>query len=163
MIVVQNRLVESFDILPEVAGVKPVYRWGNEHHLIKLLQLFEKEAQSPYPLIYQISNMSSQNEQRNEVTVDLSLVLAVRNKETQLLNENRWAMTYKDVLFPLAKNIETLFKKSQVFRWDGEYKLYEFPNYGSGKENFTVDIWDALRFDTRIIITNNCLFNIQFD
>lgn len=172
MIVVENKLAQAFDTLPNIGtnpnadppaiGFKPVYRWGNEHHLLKLIELFQKDQTTPYPLIYQVSNTSRPNIQRKNVEVDLQLILAVQSLDTSLLNENRWAMNYKDVLFPLAENIRKLFFKSQMFLWDGEYELLEFPNYGNGKENFTIDKWDALRFDTTITITNNCLNKIYF-
>lgn len=162
MIVVENKLVQAFDTLPNIGGKKPTYRWGNEHHLLKQLELFQKKSKTPYPLIYQVSNTQKPNVQRKTVEVDLQLILAVRSTNTSLLNENRWAMNYKDFLFPLAENIRKLFFKSQMFLWNGEYDLLEFPNYGNGKENFTIDIWDALRFDTTITITNNCLNKIYF-
>lgn len=154
MIIVENRLIEAFDMLPEIGGIKPTYRWGNEEHLLKLLELFSKSNATPYPLIYQVTNEDEPNNVNTEV--DLKLILAVRNIDTALLNENRWAMTYKDVLFPLAQNIITVFNKSGIFLWNGQYKLYKFPNYGNGKENFTTDIWDALRIDTNIKITTYC-------
>lgn len=171
MIIVENRLVEAFDLLPAMGiseeapdGFKPVYEWGNEYHLIKLLKSFEDNGKTPYPLIYQVSNSSDQNYKRQEAEVRLSLILAVRNTQTEQLNGNRWAMTYKDILYPLASNIEQMFAKGSIFTaWSKEYTLTSFPNYGNGKENFTTDIWDALRFDTTITINNNCLTNIFFD
>lgn len=160
MISVEKRLNTGFDTLPEIGGFKPTYKWGNEFHLLKQLEL----NSYPYPLIYQTSNRSTQNSKARTVTTDLTLVLAVRETKTELLNENRWAMSYGQVLYPLATYIETLFTKGGIFLWDGEYTLEEFPNYGSGTENFTIDKWDALRFETTITIYDNthCLKKFKY-
>lgn len=152
MVIVEEINSEVFDQLPTRNGFKPVYDWGNEYNLIKTLQLFEKDGKSPYPLIYQTSKGSEQNSSANIATIDLVFILACRNLETDLTNRNRWALTYKNILYPLVADIEKCFKKAGVYVWDGNYTVDEFPNYGNGKENKTVDIWDALLFKTSIQI-----------
>lgn len=156
MINKEQRLVEAFGKLPETDGKKPTYRWGNEYHLLKQLEQFQKVTKSPYPLIYQLSNEVNPNAATNKAKISLSLIIAVRETDTALLNENRWAKSYNNILFPVALNIVTLLNKCGIFLWNEEYTLTEFPNYGNGKENFTVDKWDALRFDTEITITDYC-------
>lgn len=164
MISVEKRLNAGFDTLPAIGGLKPTYKWGNQYHLLKQLELLQKNNKSPYPLIYQTSNRSTQDSKARTVTTDLTLVLAMRETKTDLLNENRWAMSYGQVLYPLASHIETLFTKGGIFLWDGQYTLEEFPNYGSGTENFTIDKWDALRFETTITIYDetHCLKTFKY-
>lgn len=164
MVIVEEINTEVFNQLPMRNGFKPVYKWGNEHHLIKQLQLFDKEGKSAYPLIYQTSNRSEQNSTTKLASTDLVFILACRNLETDLLNENRWAMTYKNILYPLVADIENCFRKAGVYVWDGSFTVEEFPNYGNGKENKTVDIWDALLFKTSIQIEGKkCVnSNIKF-
>lgn len=181
MIIVEEQLMKAFNTLPELGGYpetettlavapfKPVFKWGNEAHLIKQLELFAKSNTSPYPLIYKLSNTDDDNANKNYVETDLVLILATRNMETELLNENRWAMSYEEILWPLAKNIETLFKKSQMFVWDGEFKKTTYPNYGGenntekDKKNHTIDIWDALKLEFRgLKIRNTCVGEFKY-
>lgn len=158
MIIVEELLSKSFAKLPVTGDKKPVYRWGNKDHLIKILEQYQKANQTPYPLIYQVSNRSTQSPKASEVTTNLELVIAVRNIEFDMLNERRWATTYKGLLYPVLENIQTLFTKGNIFLWDSEYTIQEFPNYGNGTEHFTVDHWDAIRFETSITIYGNrCL------
>lgn len=149
--------------LPQSAGFRPVYEWGNEMHLIKLLNEFAKDKKSPYPLIYQTSNTSDQDNVRNSCDTDLVFIIACRNLETDLLNKNRWAMSYRKILYPLVKNIEKCFNRAGIYNWDGKFKVQEFPNYGSGTENKTTDIWDALLFSTTVTINGkDCIKTIKF-
>lgn len=163
MIIVEERLTEAFDQLPLIDGFKPVYDWGNEMHLIASLNEYAKNSVSPYPLIYQTSSESDQQSRAKECTTNLRLVLACRNESTELLNKNRWAMSYRNILFPLAQNIERAFFGATIFTWDGEYGLNEFPNYGNGNEFKSPDIWDALVFETKININANCINTINFN
>lgn len=159
-------LVDGYN--PELAesnGFKPVFKWGNEKHLIKQIKEFDKESRSIYPLIYQTSNRSEQDVIRNSCTTELVFILACRNLETDLMNENRWAMSYKNILYPLVKNIETCFNRAGIYVWDGIYTVQEFPNYGENDQNKTTDIWDALLFTTSITIQGNksCINTIKFN
>ena len=180
MVVVEKKNSLVFDQLPLMAvnlvgnpdynpnmpisnGFKPVYKWGNEKHLIKQLKEFDKEKISIYPLIYQTSNQSDQDNVRNTCITDLTFILACRNLQTELLNEQRWAMSYEKILYPLVQNMEICFNKAGIYNWDGKFTIQEFPNYGNGEENKTTDIWDALLFNTRITIDGNyCINTIKF-
>lgn len=164
MIIVQDILAKGFNTLPLTDDKKPVYNWGNELHLLKVLELYQKSNAYPYPLIYQVSNTSTQREQSSEATINLELIIATRETRVDLLNENRWAYSYKQLLYPVLINIVTLFMQGvNTFTWNGEYTVREFPNYGNGQENFTIDLWDALRFETTITLNNNCLNTILYD
>lgn len=166
---VHQRFLDAFAMLPKVGGYpangdipanegyQPNYDWGNELHLNQLIRLYHNDNENPYPLIYNISNVTSQDSKKELASYDnLSLILATRNTCTELVNPQRWATSYKNILFPLANNIVTLFEKNAIFQWTGEFELLEFPNYGENDENMTTDIWDALRIDTSITINNQC-------
>jgi hypothetical protein len=152
MIVVEEFLDGLFDNLPLIDGFKPIYKWGNKDHLLKQIELFSKVSQSPYPLIYQTSNVSNQG--NDECEVSLSLVLACQNTNVDLTNEQRWAMSFRNILNPLTQNIENILKRSGQVVWNGNYRKTDFPNYGSGEENFTIDKWDAVLLEVTIKITN---------
>ena len=152
MIVVEEFLDGLFDNLPLIDGFKSIYKWGNKDHLLKQIELFSKSSQTPYPLIYQTSNVSNQG--NDECEVSLSLVLACQNTNVDLTNEERWAMSFRNVLNPLTKNIENILRRSGQVTWNGNYKKTDFPNYGNGEENFTIDKWDAVLLELTIKITN---------
>lgn len=152
MIVVEKFLETLFVDLPLIDGFTTVYKWGNKLHLLKQLELYSKEARTIYPLIYQTSNSSVQS--KGECETKLSFVLACQNLNVDLTNEQRWAMSYENVLYPLVENIENVFRASGSVTWTNSYTITEFPNYGNGEENFTIDKWDAILLETTIKITN---------
>jgi len=163
MIIVEQRLSDAFDQLPTIDGFKPVYDWGNKFQLLALLKSYENDKKSPYPLVYQLSNDSTQEPNKNTAETRLRLILATRNLQTELLNRNRWAMSYRNVLFPLVTNIEKVILRAGIFNSLPVYRLYTHPNYGNQEnENFTADIWDALEMEfTEPLIINNSCINTQ--
>jgi len=90
----------------------------------------------------------------NQCNVTLSLVLACQNINVDLTNEQRWAMSFRNILNPLTQNIENIFKRSGQITWNGEYTKTDFPNYGNGEESFTIDKWDAVLLEVTIKISN---------
>ena len=162
MIVVEEILTEIFEQLPSIDGFKPIYKWGNEFHLQQQLELYSKAKTSPYPLIYQTSNLSKQQTFKNECEAKLKLVLACQNTNVSLTNEERWAMSYRNILYPLLGNIEKCFTGAGCVVWNGDYDMQEFPNYGNGKDNFTLDVWDAIVIDVKIQIIKGCVRQIRF-
>lgn len=165
MIVVEKRLTDVFSQLPEIDGFKPIYKWGNEEHLIQQLTLFSKENKSIYPLIYQTSIGSNQDAIAKTAEVKPTFILACRNENVSLVNENRWAMSYENVLYPLVDNIEKCFHRAGIFMWDGKFRVDEYPNYKSiTHKNKTIDIWDALTitFLNNVTINDRCINTIKF-
>jgi len=166
MIVVEERLNDVFSQLPEIDGFKPVFDWGNQYNLMAVLKSYADAKESPYPLIYQDITESEENQFSRgdgEVELNLKLIIACSNPATELLNKNRWAMSYRNVLFPVVENIEKCFYKAGIFTWTGEYGLKKHPNYGNGEENFTTDIWDALVLRvSNMKIDTNCIQQINF-
>lgn len=166
MIEPHSILTQAFKSMPPVADNKVVsYKWGDELHLNKLIKLYQNNRDNIYPLIYNVSNHYNLDTLRKRIDyTPLSLVIATRNANVDWHNGNRWATSYKDVLFPVVNNIMQLLKKSGVFIWDGEFTLYEFPNYSNKDENATTDIWDAVRLDiSRITITDRCIQPILYE
>jgi len=163
MIVVEDKLAQAFDLLPEIQGFKPRYESGNDIHLNKYLKEMADSSKSPYPLIYQVSNKDEGNNIDSTTKSRLVFVLATREKKTELLNSNRLKMSFKNVLIPLCENMFTLFNKAGIFIWDGTYTVEKFYNYGDGENNKTIDIWDALRLTIDLGINENCINkNIKF-
>lgn len=165
MIVVEERLTAAFEQLPQVAGGQPYFDFGNKEHLISLLKLFSDENRSPYPILYLMSNEDEQNCIGDEADHRIYLVIATRNIEMNMLNKNRWALSYRNVLFPVVGMVEKVFNRAGIFKWDGKYKLTKYPNYGSGEENFTTDIWDAVVVETdmKFLGLQHCIQTINFN
>lgn len=153
---------DTYAGIPAVGGLKPIYEFGDEYHLNAIIKLYNQDKKSIYPLIYNIENLSTQSSRGNITEVSLKLIIATRNKHTERKNTQRWATSYRNVLFPIAQHLDTLFTKSRMFVYDGEAVLREFPNYGNGKENETTDVWDALRLDTTLQIRNGCIGNFKY-
>lgn len=162
MIVVEEKLTELFEQLPLIDGFKPIYKWGNEFHLQQQLKIYSEAKVSLYPLIYQTSNLSKQHTFAETCDATLKIVLACQNTEVNLTNEQRWEMSYKNILYPLLRNIETCFRSAGIIVWDGDYNMQEFPNYGNGKDEFTMDIWDAIAIEVKIQIIQGCIPQIKF-
>lgn len=166
MIILENRLTEVFDQLPEIDGFKPVFDFGNQFHLDALLKRYSENNTCIYPLVYlDITEYEEDHEQfEQEMTTDIKLIVACQNTDTTLLNKNRWAMSYDKVLFPMTENIKKAMLGANIFNWDGRFKIKKFPNYGNGDENKPIDIWDALTIRiSNVIVTNDCVNEINFN
>lgn len=166
MIEPHSILTDAFTSMPAVANnKKATYKWGDAMHLNKLIKLYQNNKENIYPLIYNVSNHYKITGRQQYIEYSpLSIVIATRNGNVDWHNGNRWATSYKDVLFPVVNNVIQLFKKAGIFLWDGEFTLYEFPNYSNNDENATTDIWDAVRLDIpNITITGTCLQPILYD
>lgn len=156
-------LTEIIAQLPKIQGLENNYKWGDALHLNKLIKLYNNEQRNFYPLIYNVSNNYEVQKTTQYINYrPLSLVIATRNANVDWHNGNRWATSYNNVLFPIAYYLFQSFKKSQVFQWDGSYRIFEFPNFGEDDENFATDIVDALRIDVNITLTNRCPQPILF-
>jgi len=164
MINPHETLLATFSNLPNALGKKVHYRWGDEYELNKLIKLYQNGGESPYPMIYNVSNTYSLSKKGYIEYNPISLVIMTRNENKDWHNGNRWKTSYQTVLFPVLNNIIEIFKKSNVFSaFDVEQaKVSEFPDYGNGRESELTDIVDALRLDARVVITDNCYIPFPF-
>lgn len=162
MIVVEEKLAELFNLLPPFPDtngnmVKPVYHFGDG---IEANEFIKKRNHAVYPLIYQNLTEETQNIKANTVSTRLEIVLCVKTR-TEMLNTERWATTYRNVLMPLLNNIGILFTKSNVILSNLEFDIAKFPNYSeteSKQKNAFIDIVDAIRVRVPITIDGNlCL------
>ena len=162
MIVVEEKLAELFNLLPPFPDtngnmVKPVYHFGDG---IEANEFIKKRNRAVYPLIYQNLTEETQNIKANTVSTRLEIVLCVKTR-TEMLNTERWATTYRDVLMPLLNNIGILFTKSNIILSNLEFDIAKFPNYSeteSKQKNAFIDIVDAIRVRVPITIDGNlCL------
>ena len=153
MIVVEEKINEVLSQLPTVLGLTPIYAWGNEKHLNKWV---EKKPDT-YPLIYQTSKNEEQNVGANTVKTNWEAVIATQNKNTDLFNDERWALSFRNALNPLAENIVKGFELAGFIIENDIVNTERYGNYGDGDKHFTIDIWDAMTFKCTLIINNNCI------
>jgi len=172
MIVLEDRLKEIFDTLPDVvlgtSSFKPTFSFGDEKHLNAYIKATKNQS-SIYPLIWLVyPNTEVHNYSERQLKSSVTLILAVRNKEVSWLNERRFKNTYSQILIPLLENVLKSFKGTKIasINRDTEgnlYRLTKFPNYGNtetnGDKHFTTDIWDAIRVEFDLTV-NNCKIDI---
>lgn len=174
-LVVEEYLYEIFNLIPartftDIKGAaqtvsKPTYHFGDAKECNSLIRLKEGGI---YPLIYQISVQETQLPKAGSVTTNLELVLATRNKKVSLLNTERWATSYRNILMPLVNNIYQALNESGIVDFDRTYELEKRPNYSETEAktaNAFIDIVDAVIFRATITIRNRpCLNkNIKFN
>ena len=79
--------------------------------------------------------------------------------------EYQFNKTFNKVLFPLLDNINKLFIRANITSYNEEFELTKYPNYSdneSADEHAGIFIWDALKVDLDLTITDDCLKNIRF-
>lgn len=178
-IVVEEVLSDIFNLIPDrqysyakdddtitVTVPKPRYYFGDAKECNALIK---KRGEKIYPLIFQTSNSEGHNRDAREVTTDLVLVLAHRNTRIDLLNTQRWATSYRNILMPLVDNVIQALSESGLIRFDGTYTLEKVPNYSETEakdKNAFIDIVDAIIFRATITLNvkNKCINkNINFN
>lgn len=170
MIIVENRLKELFDTLPSVqiggTSYPAIFKYGDQKELMLFLSTTKGNTVKPYPLIWYVyPNAETDNGHGQEVSLTLSLVLAV-NSDAKMLNPERKETTYKTILEPLRDNVRTALKRASILNViaDGDgtrFTTTKFPNYSGDDNNAEAselqDVWDAIKQVQNVTINNNCL------
>lgn len=160
MILVEKRLKELFNTLPEIEvngkNYKPQFDFGSHKDLLKFLNQKAKEGGTVYPLIWLETPIEKVGKE-NRITVDLKLVLATLTN-SEISNIERLNLTFGTTLVPLYKNVLKALQQSGFtqIRNKGKNKRTDFFNYGvKENENQATDVWDAIKFECDLEI-NNC-------
>lgn len=162
-IVIEDKLESIFGLIPSRSFVnpklsvvevpKPTYDYGGFEEYNALLK---ERGSSIYPLIFQRLTRLNENDKAYEVTIDLELIIAKNNKNTELRNPTRWKTSYRNILMPLVNNIVQAFNECGIVRWTGEYGLDRHPNYAANNDekdsNASIDIIDAVVFTATITV-----------
>ncbi len=162
MIVVEEKINTILSQIPAVLDNTPKYAWGDELHLDKLLGAWKQNGVNPYPLIYQTSKEEIHNDRLNECETKWRAVIATQNDNTDLTNDERWKLSFKNELNPMIRRIVEGFKKSGIIDWEGRFKIARYGNYGDSNEHFTEDIWDAISFEADIKVNDECVKTIRW-
>lgn len=174
-IIVEDRLKEVFDTLPDITiasvDYTPVFKYGDQKELMLFLSTTKADDVKPYPLIWYVyPNVETDDGNDGEVALTLSLVMAVNNGKTSMLNDERKETTYATILEPLRNNVRIALKRANIVNLlitDGiKFTTTKFPNY-SGDDNNTeaselTDVWDAIKQVQNVIINSDCLRTILY-
>ena len=168
---VEERLAGMFAYLPNSVSIsgsttlKPIFGYGDLKELNAFLKVKHTDrSRTPYPLIWLLYPYG-ENHTKTDVSIKkLSLILAMQTNAS-MGNVERMNKTFNKVLLPLLDNIHTLFIRANITSYDEEFELTKYPNYSDNSgadEHAGIFIWDALKVELDLIITDDCLKNIRF-
>jgi hypothetical protein len=169
MIIAEDRFIPLFDTLPSItvdnSDYKPNYDFGSHEDLLRYLNQKAKEGGKIYPLVWVETpiNLKGYSKKRGKV----KFVLATLSN-SELSNRERLEVTIKPTLIPLYNNIITALCQSgfsQILnRNDENYDIHY--NYGvkekDEKKSEATDIWDAIKFECELQLTDECLKKINY-
>lgn len=169
-IIVESRLQELFNYLPEMTSLKgntthkPIFKYGDEKALNTFLKLKKNET-PPYPLIWLIYPYKEEHKRSKVLLNNISFVLALETNAV-MLNDERIKITYEKGLIPLYNNIKHLFKFGNIINVKNHYyDIVKYPNYTGepdDNKNQVGYIWDALKITFSGDISDSCLKPITF-
>lgn len=169
MIVTEHTIRDIIATIPEVqinaeVSRKPRFHWGDELELVKFIKLKKTDS---YPLIWLLPSTDVYSGIRNQyVEKDCSFVIATREVRQDLLNTERYQLSFDKVLNPLAKYLVKGMSTSNVTEKAEEgFDIFKHPNYSAdSEENGTIDMWDALKLDIRVkFYGDKCIKPIYYD
>jgi hypothetical protein len=150
--------------LNDAVSQKAKFHWGDEKELNRYIQLKKEDS---YPLIWLLpSDDDYEGATGQEVVKDCTFIIATREDDESLFNDQRYIKTYDTVLNPLTDYlIHGLTVSSISERIGNNWKIRKFPKYSAGSENnATIDLWDATRLTIRIRFNGHldCLKDISY-
>ena len=169
MIVVEERLRELFDLIPEIYvknGVsnKPAFSWGDKLALNQFLTVAYKDSSfKTYPLIWLLPSEDSYNNSVDILDRRVSLVLATLETRKDLLNDHRLQGTYKNTLNPLTEYVIQALNNGSIINYISPLiNILKSPNYSINEDNESIERWDAVRIDLDVQFNNKCLNPIKW-
>jgi len=176
MIITENILRDMVAQMPEIVlqrdelgnpviSRKPVFHWGDRHELVKFLALKKDDA---YPLVWLMLGKDKYVSNENIVDRECVFILATRETRKDLLYSERYALSYDIVLNPLLNYLLQGLRNSDVTNiLDDEVMVERHPDYTESyykndNDNFTIDLWDAIRVTVDVEFNKNCLKEISW-
>lgn len=173
MILVEERLKELFPTLPNITDIdgvehKPKFDFGTEEDLIVFINDNRDAEINTYPLIWVQTPFPTEGKEPR-LNCKLKLILAVNSNST-LTNTERLEISFKPILVPLFENVIKAFNRCGfiTLRNRDKEKRTNFFNYGvkeQGEKNTviqTTDIWDAIKFECEIEMSDCPLREINY-
>lgn len=178
MILPEERLKEIFDELPAItigaSSYTPIYDFGSQKDLYRFLNLKRKEVTSTgsgniYPIIWMETPVTKVGT-NTRLSFPLTLVIATLTNST-MSNLERLAVSFDTVLTPLYDNILTGLQQSgftQIVPVENNQTnsvtRTDYFNYGTENDqnHETTDVWDAIKLECTVLMTDKCLRTINF-
>jgi hypothetical protein len=170
LIVTEHIIRAIVDTIPNIRindslSQKAKFHWGDEEELNRFIQLKKEDS---YPLIWLLPGDDEyEGALGQEVVKECTFIIATREDDESLFNDQRYIKTYDLVLNPLTDYlIHGLTASSITERIGNEWTIRKFPKYSAGgAENATIDLWDATRLTINIRFNGklNCLNTINYD
>ena len=159
MIVVEKRLGEIFETLPPIVSndveFYPYYDFGTEKDLNIFLKERRQQDESYYPIIWLETPIDVFGEKR--VNFDLKLILAERTSTPHPSNSERVDEFFIKTLNPLFNNVIKGLRTSGFTKITGEIKRTNYFNYLQN-----TDVWDAIKLESKLEMTNCNLKKIYY-
>ena len=164
MIVVESRLAELFAGLPPITVDNVDFPIQFQYGDIADFDLYLKEETQKYPIIWLETGFEElHNDQEKVVDVNLSFKIATSALRSTLLNHQRIATTFGEVLIPTLELVRKTFVRSNItIPQDQEFTLQKFYNYGDDEGTEQSEIIDAIRFDVSLKINGDCLQTVNY-
>lgn len=168
MIIPEDILREIVEQMPAIVinstlTKAPSYHWGDRHELTKYLTVQQDNA---YPLVWLLANDEQHTNNDTFVEKECVIILATRETNKALLNDERLKKSYNVVLNPLLEYMIfglNSYSKTEILSdtWNVERKPdYNESYYKGDNENYTIDLWDAIKLTIDVRFRNNCKRNI---
>jgi len=159
MIVFEDGIEAIINQMPEMGGFAINFHWGDQDELNRYIAL----KGQPYPIVWLVSGNETHDDRNEEVTRDCRFIIAVREIQTDKLNDYRLKNSFTNWLNPLTERLIEGLKKSKLTDIpERNYKIEKHPNYSDSGKNKTIDLWDAITIDCKVTMINNCQNTIKW-
>lgn len=147
--------IPALELNSGLAARQPRFGWGTKKELNRYLA---HNRDNSYPLIWMLPNEDTHKESMSLCERLCEIVIATREPEATLMNNERYQLSFKYVLNPLASYVIEGITKSTVSRAINDIvKVGRYANYSdtNQEEAAAIDMWDAIK------ITITAEFNKQ--
>lgn len=174
MIVVETLLKDIFSQIPTVVDSNgkefPVkFHWGGQEDLNLYMK---QESGNKTPLIWLVEGKDSDKGDKHILERNVTLIIAKNSAHKTARNPVVWESEFETYLIPLFEKVLKCLTSSGVTRIiNGEYDKTLRANYSeeeSGNETKTIDHWNVIVFDARLVFEENpngtpkCINQIYF-
>lgn len=159
MIVVEHSLrsivgtIDAIRLNDNVSNT-PFFGWGHKHELKRYL-LKKPDA---YPLIWLLPTPDPHTDRGTSVLKTCEFVIATRETNKDLYNDERYLRSFDVVLNPLTDTFIQKLRNSKLSAVrDLNWAIFNYPNYSETDKNFTIDLWDAKKLTIEVKFNDGCI------
>ena len=163
MIITEHRIRDIIGTIPTIRlnvseSSKPFFHWGDKKELNRYL-LKKPEA---YPLIWLLPTEENHIDRGRSVNKVCEFIIATRESRKDLYNDQRYLKSFDTILNPTTNKLIQGLTKSSISTRIDDFTIFKFPNYSETDQNFTIELWDAIKLTINMNFNDNCLKNIIY-